>query len=92
MGFLGLFSRCKNTNDSYGDEDEEYNLSWVEISKNPPDSSFYDIVIKNEKGWKRICTCMHDFHGDGGFSCKFYDHNDIEIRGFKATHYITLPK
>lgn len=61
----------------------------VEISKwmpiNSAASSTEKIVIKNDRGWLRICHCLMD-----GDRLRFYDHNEIEIVGFKPTYYMSL--
>lgn len=56
---------------------------WIPISS--ASSSTEKIVIKNDRGWVRICHCLTD-----GNRLRFYDHNEIEIVGFKPTYYMSL--
>lgn len=63
----------------------------LELSKWTPikmaESSFDEILITNDKGWFRVCTCIRKNN-----SLAFYDRNDVEIKGFKPTMFLKLSK
>ena len=66
------------------------NIDSLEITKWLPikyaESSWNEIVIRNDRGWLRICTCLAKRNG----SLSFYDHNEIEIKGFNPTEFLIL--
>ena len=45
-------------------------------------------LIRNEKGWVRVCICLANSRG----KLKLYDHNEVEIKGFNATEFMKISK
>lgn len=66
-------------------------ISDLELSKWTPiemvESSFDEILITNDKGWFRVCTCIRKNN-----SLAFYDRNEVEIKEFKPTMFLKLNK
>ena len=46
-----------------------------------PSESWEEIVIINDKGWRRFACYL---------SGKFFDHYGIEIKGFNPTHFMQI--
>lgn len=59
---------------------------WIEIDYKSMETSHDEILITNERGWYRICTCLGNKHG----GVDFYDAHENKIKGFNPTHYIKL--
>jgi hypothetical protein len=68
------------------------NIESVEVSQWLPikyvETTWDEILIKNEKGWIRTCICLAKRNG----KLKLYDHNETEIKGFNATHFMKINK
>ena len=59
---------------------------WIEIDYKSMETSHDEILITNDRGWYRICTCLGNRRG----TVDFYDAYDAKIKGFNPTHYIKL--
>lgn len=68
------------------------NIESIEVSQWLPikdvETTWDEILITNEKGWVRTCICLADRNG----RLKLYDHNEMEIKGFNATHFMKISK
>ena len=68
------------------------NIERLEVSQWLPikdvETSWDLFLITNEKGWVRTCFCLADRNG----RLKLYDHNEMEIKGFNATHFMKINK
>lgn len=89
--YINKISRIRNEIPSgadLGNSSLSGGVYWEDINYSDMETSHDEILITNDRGWYRICTCLGGKNG----GVDFYDAYERKIKGFNPTRFARLKK